>query len=372
MKDSNRFREHLVNLMECSDITYDFLCRLRSDRYSKIVKHHMKQPLKVIPPEVSAVAIKNVWSKYFNVDPQWAQYYYSMNHIASPLYVPSDIWFTVLCRKLNQISVFRCQALKDKNYLDTIFGSSVLCPQVLIRNINGELLDRDFKHISFEQALAICKSFQEVIVKPSLESKHARNISFITKAGSPETFESELRKVMNRMKADFIVQTVLKQHTDMAKLNPDSINTIRVLSFLWKGKVYILGSLVRIGTKGSRVDNPSASNGVSCVLSGDGKMNKYAYDRDWNPHTELPNGICLEGYQVSCFEQLIETVKKLHYKVPHSRIIGWDTTVSENGEPALIEANLTYPEIYFHQLGDGPIFKDKNLFDEILSYVTEK
>ena len=359
--------------MECLDIGQGVAYRLRSKiYYNKIVKRHMKQRLKNVPKEMSAMAVKKVWSKYFDVDPKWAQCYFSINHVASPLYVPTDIWFTVICRRLNRIPFFRYQSLQDKNYLDTIFGDSVLCPGVLFRNINGELLDRSFNPIHPEKVIEICKGYQEVVVKPSLESKHARNISFVTQSGSLEQFVSELQKVMDYMKADYVVQTVLKQHKDMARLNPDSINTIRVLSLLWKGEVHILGALVRIGTKGARVDNPAASNGVSCVLTMDGKMTKFAYDRDWNPHTELPNGIILEGYQVPCFECLIETVKRLHYKVPHSRIIGWDTTISENGKPRLIEANLDYPEIYFHQLGDGPVFKDKDLFDEILSYVTKK
>ncbi len=272
---------------------------------------------------------------------------------------------------MNRLSFFRYQALQDKNYLDMVFGDTVICPEILLRNINGEYLDRSFTHIRQEEILEVCKDVSEVVVKPSLESKHARNISFVTQTGDSEAFASELRKVLKNMQTDYVVQNVLKQHTDMAKLNPDSINTIRVLSLLWKGDVRILGALVRIGVKGSRVDNPAASNGVSCVLSSDGKMNKFAYDKDWNPHTELPNGIHLEGYQVPYFDRLIETVTKLHYKVPHSRIIGWDMTISEGGEPILIEANLDYPEIYFHQLGDGPVFKDKALFDEILGYVTD-
>ena len=373
MSNKMKFRECALNLMECSDIGQAITYRLRSRIYcKKIIKRHLKQPLKVVPQEVSTAAVKGAWSKYFNVNPKWAQCYFSKNHVASPLYVPTDIWFTVICRKLNRLSFFRYQTLQDKNYLDMVFGDSITCPEVLLRNINGEFLDRDFNFIQSVKAIEICKDYPEVVVKPSLESKHARNISFVTQNGNSEVFAYELKKVMENMKSDYVVQKVLKQHKDMAKLNPDSINTIRVLSLLWKGEVHILGALVRIGTEGARVDNPAASNGVSCVLSSEGIMNKFAYDRDWNPHTELPNGIRLEGYQVPCFYRLIKTVKKLHYKVPHSRIVGWDMTISEKGEPMLIEANLDYPEIYFHQLGGGPIFKDKDFFDEILSYVVEK
>ncbi len=364
-----KLKSQIVQIMKSSDAGIEFLYKVHYTRYLKSI---IKKPISNIPDEVSAKTIVKIWGKYCDSDPRWAQYYYTVNGIASPYYVSSVVWFSLICRKLNRLSLFKYPALQDKNYLDKIFGDSVLCPAVFVRNINGELLDSNFNHISFKEAIDICLRHDEVIVKPSVESKHARNITFLKKTNDTEQYKMHLGNCFREMKADYIVQGVVKQHRDMAALNPDSINTIRVLSLLWNGQAHILGSLVRIGVKGVRVDNPAASNGVSCVIAGNGSLTKFSYDKEWDPHTELPNGIVLEGYKIPGYFKVIETVKRLHFIVPHARVIGWDMTVSEAGEPTLIEANLDYPEIYFHQLGDGPIFKDVKLFDEVMSFVTGK
>ena len=338
--------------------------QFRNNLYSLI-----DEPIKDLPPEMSSSSIRRAWSKYCNIDPKWAQYYYLKNGIASPEYIPSDVWFGKICRKLNGLKKFGYPMFQDKNYLDAIFDSIIKCPQVLVRNIDGQLLNSDFKRISFEEAVDICSYKTEVIVKPSIESKGARNISFISdQKDDKKEYRHDLEQILISKKKDYVVQEILTQHEKLAALNPDSINSVRVLSLLWDGDVHILGALVRIGTKGIRVDNPHFSDGLSCVLTKDGKMNRFAYDRRWNPHTELPNGIVLEKYEVPYFGNLIEKAKQLHYKVPHSHLVGWDLTVSEEGEPILIEANLDFPEIYFHQLGAGPIFEDSGLFDEIVRY----
>ena len=97
-----------------------------------------------------------------------------------------------------------------------------------------------------------------------------------------------------------------------------------------------------------------------------------AYDRNWNPHKTLPNGQAPEGFQVPYYDRIVEAAKKLQLRVPHSRLVGWDMSVSDTGEPILIEANLDYPEIYFHQLGGGPIIKDPALFEDVMSFAFRK
>ena len=340
-------------------------------KYARYLKETIKEPIRDVPPEVTAKAVKAVWGKYCHVDPKWAQYYYTMNGIASPNYVSSEVWFGKICRILNQRKRYPYPMLQDKNYLDLVFGDAVARPKDLVRNVNGQLLDDQYRPITVDEALDRCMKNTEVVIKPSVESKGARSVAFISNGSGDAEYRNQLAKAFRDRKKDFVVQRVIVQHEAMAKLNPDSINTIRVLTLLWKENVYVLSALVRIGVKGVRVDNPHASNGVSCVLDHEGKMIETAYDRDWYPHRQLPNGIKLKGYQVPNYEGIVNTVKALHYRVPHSRIIGWDMTVSETGEPILIEANMDTPEIYFHQIGMGPLFDECGLLDEIMTYVTK-
>lgn len=338
--------------------------------FSRYLKKTMKEPIRDIPPEVSKEAVEKVWGKYCHVDPKWAQYYYTMNGIASPEYVSSEVWFGKICRRLNQKARYPLNMFHDKNYLDVFFGDEVRCPEVLVRNINGQMLDKDFSPIGEDRACELAAGMREVVIKPSVETKGGKAVSFITNTGDDEAYIEEVRSAIRGIGPDFVMQGPLVQHSHMAELNPDSINTIRVLSLLWKGEVIILGALVRIGTKGIRVDNPHTSNGFSCVLTKEGRLIRTAYDRNWYPHEVLPNGLAVEGFEVPHFDALIDAVKKMHFKVPHARIMGWDMTVSEAGEPQLIEANMDNPEVYFHQLGAGPIFAGTGLLDEIMTYVT--
>lgn len=331
--------------------------------YSNILKFKPES----IPKEVSKEAVRAVWGKYKGANCKWAQYYWSINGIASPYYIPTDIWFSKVCRKLNSLDRFGWPQFQDKNYLDVVFRG-VRQPEIVIRNIAGQLLDADFNPITLQEAVEKCSCEKELFIKPSVTSKGGRGVEYI---GNDEITDRKeaLTKALSEREADFTVQKAIKQHSKMASLNPDSVNTIRVQTLLWNGKVEILSALVRVGVKGCRIDNPHSSNGVSCVLTPDGKMIQTAYDRDWHPQTLLPNGQEPGGFEVPHYDRIIEAVVKLQYQVPHSRLVGWDMTISEDGEPILIEANLDYPEVYFHQLGKGPIISDPILFDDVMSFV---
>lgn len=51
---------------------------------------------------------------------------------------------------------------------------------------------------------------------------------------------------------------------------------------------------------------------------------------------------------------------KLAYRLCRiSRLISWDFSVSEEGHPVFIEANLSWGELDFHQMCNGPIFGER-------------
>ena len=55
--------------------------------YSNILKYKAESP----PAEVSRTAVNSVWDLYKGANCKWAQYYWSINGIASPYYIPTDI-----------------------------------------------------------------------------------------------------------------------------------------------------------------------------------------------------------------------------------------------------------------------------------------
>ena len=302
------------------------------------------------------------------VNPAWAAWYYRANGIFKPQYIPSNIYYGRITRALNRRDYLPRPLLQDKNYLDVIFPD-ILRPEVIVRNIYGQYLDSKYQIISQEEAIDLCMAEEEVILKPTIETMGARNIEILN-------IEREgrlgLRRTLDEMGMDFIVQKLLCQHSSLAALNPDSVNTLRVLSLLWNDEVIIVGALVRIGSRGVRVDNLVRSNGISCALDQRGRFVRQGYDKSGKPYLHAPNGIKLEGYQIPGYKAAVRMVKEHHPKLAHFKLIGWDITITEEENPVLIETNLDQPDLYFHQFPMGPLFGDGSLLEEILRFTYEQ
>lgn len=60
-------------------------------------------------------------------------------------------------------------------------------------------------------------------------------------------------------------------------------------------------------------------------------------------------------------------MKRLHPQIPHFRLVSWDFSIDENGEPVLIEANLNCGGIDVNQMNNGPLFGEdtKKVLDEV-------
>ena len=82
---------------------------------------------------------------------------------------------------------------------------------------------------------------------------------------------------------------------------------------------------------------------------------------------EHPLGYNFKDKAIPSFHKIIESVKDNHKNLPHFKIISWDFSVNNYGEPILIEYNIRAPGINNHQLTSGPLFGE--LTDDILKEV---
>ena len=164
------------------------------------------------------------------------------------------------------------------------------------------------------------------------------------------------------MRKNFIVQKLVKQHDDLKAINPTSLNTLRVMSFFFQGKVHILSAQLRMGSGGARVDNYS-SGGYACNVQMDGRLSERAVSSNgWA--TEHPSGIAFKDIVVPSFDRVIEIINEEHKKIPYLNIIGWDFGIDENGDPVFIEMNEGPQD---NQNGSGPTFGDmtEDVLDEV-------
>lgn len=276
------------------------------------------------------------------------EYFYSRNGIFSKYYIPSTLYLCDLLPKANnrRLSSF----YSDKNFSELLFpGENVV--HSILQNINGYYYYEN-EPVSEEEAVLRCQNMNEVIIKPSRESK-GNNVQLITvKDGITDKEGKTIGQLFQEYKNNFLIQKRVHQHKDMAALNPSSLNTLRILSYRSEMEVLIIYSVARIGRSGQVIDNQSAG-GLSTTISSEGKLGKFSFGKVGSDNIEeTDTGIKLEGYQIPSYDKAIEFVKRLHYRLPFFDIIGWDVAIEENGEPILVEFN-TGPGLSQSAFGSG-------------------
>lgn len=191
-----------------------------------------------------------------------------------------------------------------------------------------------------------------MILKPSRESGSGRGIAFFRNEEADKLkpfFEAPAED-------DFIVQAVVKQHPALESIHAGSLNTIRICTLLMHDGVHVLSCVLRMGVDKSRVDNGTAG-GLSAEIHSDGTLDKYAHTYYTGARCEKhPQGLVFEGYEVPCFDKVVETVKNAAQKTGNFRLVSWDMAVDEEGDVLLIEANMRKGGINLHQFDKGLLF----------------
>ena len=74
--------------------------------------------------------------------------------------------------------------------------------------------------------------------------------------------------------------------------------------------------------------------------------------------------------KIPFFERMKETAIYLHSKIPDLNYIGWDFTISQDGQPIVIEFN-NYASTDVSQITTGPAFSKEDL-DELMPLVATR
>ncbi len=147
-------------------------------------------------------------------------------------------------------------------------------------------------------------------------------------------------------KGEFVVQEVVKQHAAMDRINPNCLNTVRIITlFTVDRKVQFLAGMLRTSSGHMPIDNFSLGGMVVKVdmasgrLVGPGIMKEHQHIRRVQEHPFT--GVPLDGFQVPCWEEIRECAVKAQMIFHNLKAIGWDFAVAENG-PVLIEGNIEW------------------------------
>lgn len=183
-------------------------------------------------------------------------------------------------------------------------------------------------------------------------------------SGEQQLSAAELK---HKLDGTYLLQERIMQHADMARLHPESINTIRIVTFNNQGKVELFFAAVRVGTDRRNVDNWNAGGIAIAVDTTTGTLRsqglqKWCYGKLADKHPDT--GITFEGYKIPYFEESVELVRNVHSYLYGMHSIGWDVAITVNG-PTIIEANEDWDGSFAMFSEDN--FKDKflKMFDEL-------
>lgn len=306
--------------------------------------------------------IKAYWKRIsgHDIPIYWHQYFYSRNGVFSEKYVPTCLYHSKIIYRLNCRQLTK--AYTDKCAYDEFFRD-VWRPRTIVRNRNGYYYD-DRKSISKETAIALCSDLKGAVIKPSMDGMWGSGVCVFSSEKGRVTDNETTENLFERFGSNFIVQEKVRQHDDMARLNPTSLNTLRVLTFRQGDEVVVLYAVARIGRKDQIVDNETAG-GINADIDLDsGRIIDCAYGSPSEKRIEFTDvGTELKGFLIPSFHEVINMAKDLHLRLPYFHLVGWDFGIDEAGRPVMIEWNRT-PDL--SQTAHGPAFGD--LTEEIVRF----
>ncbi|WP_405381813.1 sugar-transfer associated ATP-grasp domain-containing protein [Phascolarctobacterium sp.] len=311
--------------------------------------------------------IESFWKRYEFAYPNICfdefQAFMNRTGVFDPRYIPNGIRAIYIAPYFQHKHYY--WSSQNKTLLNKIFPN-IKQPEVLVRRMNGYFFDGEYNRINLplaiEKCLAHLNSGNEFIFKPNDVSGGGRGICFYKNAT-----EQQLQKLLLNSGQSFVIQNVIKQHEVMAKLNSNSVNTLRITSIIWKNKVNILAAAVRIGAGEKRVDNWSAG-GMIVGLDDKGHLYPFGLDKKCNRMTMTVGGVDLtKGYSIPCWDKVIETVERSHFHIPYIKLASWDIAIDECGDPILIEVNFA-GDWHVHQLTVGPVLGEltQEILDEVI------
>lgn len=172
----------------------------------------------------------------------------------------------------------------------------------------------------------------------------------------------ELKKIRNNGK-EYIVEELVKNDPELAKLNESSLNTFRVVTCIdRKDNVHIVAILLRTGRKGSVIDNLLGGGTCYHVDIETGIIDGMGRDGIGNMFLKHPtSGITMPGFQITRIDEVKQFAINLAKHLPKARYVGWDIALTPDGVE-VIEGNVCPSAELIQCNGRG-------LFKEIKSYI---
>ena len=187
----------------------------------------------------------------------------------------------------------------------------------------------------YSQFQELLKQKTRLILKP-IDGTFGKGIQ-IVKAESME--HGLIRKLRRDYPEGFIAEEVIEQDPRVAKLHPESVNTMRVITICYNNEVEVLRAFIRIGRGKSVVDNASSSGFLTACDQKTGEILTVMDKKAGHVYTTHPDTGCqLVGFRVPRWEEALDLARKLALQQDGIHYAGWDLALTEDGW-VMVEGN---------------------------------
>ena len=153
-----------------------------------------------------------------------------------------------------------------------------------------------------------------------------------------------------------VLEQVLPQHPEMARLHPQSVNTMRIVTDRVGDTVHIAYITLKLGVGEGFCDNTGQGGIMVRVDPETGVILSDATDDYYNIYVSHPDtGVVFKGYQLPMVPEAVALAQEAAKVVPQITHVGWDVAITPDG-PAIIEGN-EYPGSDMGQL--APHYPEK-------------
>ena len=293
----------------------------------------------------------------FKVSMMFDDYYSRLSGIHSDRYISMDVYYFFVLPALNRFDFI--DAYLDKNIYNELFPE-VRQPQSVVKNINGHYY-HEREEIKQDDAVKLIQQFDgDMIIKPTVQTCNGDGVAQISTRDT-----DALMALLNQYAFNFIIQEKVSQHPDIQRVYPTSLNSMRLFSYRRRDGSYQFlypYSFLRFGSKGAIKDNVSKGGGMCRVLP-DGRVDDKVYRFKNMKITSLSAETGVNDLVIPNYDKVVQTILRMHKRLPYFDLVGWDFTVLPDGEPLFIEFNLQ-PSIEAPQMLAGPMFEDN--LDEVM------
>lgn len=251
--------------------------------------------------------------------------------------------------------------------LGNLEGYNILSDKYLSYLFLKKFYDRDIIKLSSTDDLDIflnyIKKHPVFVIKP-LDSSFGKGIKLV----NSDEYNDKKSLFMDLIgNGPLILEEHIKQNNKLASLHSNSLNTIRMITYLDnENNVTIHYPFIKIGQKGSFVDNGGAGGIIALIDSNTGKIITLGKDEKNNSYLKHPDTkIRIKDFVIPYWDDAIKFSKEIARAFPDTRYIGWDIALTDKNKWVIVEGNCRTQ--FFGQQITDEIGKKKDL-EKLINY----